>query len=80
MDYFIGQIILLSFANQSKDVSLCDGSLLQITQNSALYSLIGTNYGGDGVSTFALPNLQGAEPIPGLSYCIAIAGYYPPRS
>src|ERR1043166_27550 len=41
----------------------CDGQLLPISQNTALFSLLGTNYGGDGKSTFGLPNLQGASPI-----------------
>ena len=43
--------------------ALCDGSLLPIAQNEALYSLIGTIYGGDGVSTFALPDLRGRAPL-----------------
>jgi microcystin-dependent protein len=43
--------------------ALCDGSLMAIDQNAALFQLIGTTYGGDGVSTFALPNLQGRVPI-----------------
>jgi microcystin-dependent protein len=42
---------------------LCDGQLLPISQNTALFALIGTFYGGDGKSTFALPNLQGAAPM-----------------
>ena len=50
----------------------CDGQLMPISQNTALFSLLGTTYGGDGKSTFALPNLQGSSPIgqgqgPGLS-------------
>ena len=50
----------------------CDGQLLPISQNTALFSLLGTTYGGDGKSTFALPNLQGNAPLqpgqgPGLS-------------
>ncbi len=52
--------------------ALCDGSLMQISQNTALFSLLGTTYGGDGKSNFALPNLQGSAPMqagqgPGLS-------------
>lgn len=52
--------------------ALCDGQLMPISQNTALFSLLGTTYGGNGVSTFALPNLQGAAPLgagqgPGLS-------------
>ena len=52
--------------------AMCDGQLLPISQNTALFSLLGTYYGGDGKSTFALPNLQGSAPLhqgqgPGLS-------------
>src|SRR3979490_3652700 len=52
--------------------ALCDGHLLPISQNTALFSLLGTTYGGDGKSNFALPNLQGCAPMqagqgPGLS-------------
>lgn len=52
--------------------AFCDGQLLAISQNTALFSLLGTTYGGDGRTTFALPNLQGAAPMhwgqgPGLS-------------
>jgi microcystin-dependent protein len=43
--------------------ALCNGQLLPISQNTALFSLLGTNYGGDGKSTFALPNLQGSAPM-----------------
>jgi microcystin-dependent protein len=43
--------------------ALCDGQLLPISQNTALFSLLGTFYGGDGKSTFALPDLQGATPV-----------------
>src|SRR5437868_5702938 len=50
----------------------CDGQLMPISQNTALFSLLGTTYGGDGKSTFALPNLEGSAPMhpgqgPGLS-------------
>ena len=43
--------------------ALCDGQLMPISQNTALFSLLGTTYGGDGKSTFALPNLQGCAPL-----------------
>jgi Phage Tail Collar Domain len=52
------------------------GQLLLISQNQALYSLIGTKYGGNGTTTFALPNLQGLEPE-GVNYVICINGLYP---
>jgi microcystin-dependent protein len=60
---FLGEIRLFSFNYAPKGWALCNGQLLSIAQNSALYNLVGTTYGGDGVSTFALPNLQGRVPV-----------------
>jgi len=61
------------------DWAFCDGSLLQISQNSTLFQLIGTTYGGDGQNTFALPNLLGRMPVhqgtgPASTYVIGEAG------
>ncbi|MEP6848647.1 MAG: tail fiber protein [Acidobacteriota bacterium] len=71
-DPFIGEIRIFAgnFAPQSW--AFCDGSLQAISQNDTLFALIGTTYGGDGVQTFALPDLRGRVPIhqgqgPGLS-------------
>ncbi|WP_313951611.1 phage tail protein [Accumulibacter sp.] len=58
---------------------LCDGRILQIGENDALFALLQTTYGGDGQSNFALPNLAGQEPIPGAKYCICVAGIFPQR-
>lgn len=63
MDPFIGQIMMVGFNFAPKGWALCDGQLLPIAQNQALFSLLGTFYGGDGRTTFALPNLQGRVPI-----------------
>lgn len=62
---FIGEIRMFAFQGQTppRGWAACNGQLLQIAQNTALYSLFGVRYGGDGVRTFALPNLQGAVPI-----------------
>ena len=57
-DPFIGEIDIFGFNFAPTGWALCDGSLLPISQNAALFSLLGTNFGGDGVSTFRLPNLQ----------------------
>ena len=69
---FVGQIIPVGFNFAPKGWATCDGQLLPISQNTALFSLLGTQYGGDGKSTFALPNLQGSIAVgfgqgPGLS-------------
>jgi microcystin-dependent protein len=78
-DQIIGTISLLPYTFAPMDMLPCDGRLLQIQQNSALFALIGTTYGGDGRTTFALPNLQGTEPVPGLKYCIVTEGVFPSR-
>ncbi len=71
-DQFLGEIRLVPFTSAPRGWALCQGQLLPLSQNVALFSLLGTVYGGDGKSTFALPNLQGATPLapgqgPGLS-------------
>ncbi len=64
---FIGQIMIVGFNFAPRGWATCDGQLLPISQNQALFALLGTTYGGDGRTTFALPNLQGRVPIhPGL--------------
>ena len=60
---FLGEIRIVSFNFAPKGWALCNGQLLPINQNQALFSLLGTTYGGDGRVTFALPNLQGRTPI-----------------
>lgn len=60
---FIGQIEMFGFSYAPKNWAQCNGQTLPIAQNQALFSLLGTYYGGDGVTTFKLPNLQGRIPI-----------------
>ncbi len=60
---FFGEIKLFSFGRVPKGWALCDGKQLPINTNQALYSLLGTVYGGDGVRTFALPDLRGRVPV-----------------
>ena len=60
---FLGEIKILSFSFPPKGWALCNGQLLPINQNQALFSLLGTTYGGNGQTTFALPNLQGRVPL-----------------
>src|SRR5262245_32682425 len=60
---FLSEIRLMSFNFAPTGWALCNGQLLPINQNQALFSLLGTTYGGDGRTTFALPNLQGCIPI-----------------
>src|SRR5437762_10353247 len=60
---FLGEIKIISWNFPPKGWALCNGQLLPINQNQALFSLLGTTYGGDGRVNFALPNLQGKTPI-----------------
>ena len=76
---YIGDIELVPFNFAPNKWSKCEGQLIQINQHPTLYSLLGSRYGGDGVTTFALPNLKDASPIPGMHYCISMDGLYPPR-
>lgn len=71
-DPFVAEIRIFPFNFAPKGWAWCNGQILPISQNTALFSLLGTTYGGDGKSTFALPNLQGSAPMhpgqgPGLS-------------
>jgi microcystin-dependent protein len=58
-DPFLSEIALFSFSNPPRGWAACDGQLLPINQNQALFSLLGTTYGGNGQTTFALPDLRG---------------------
>src|SRR3989338_10834364 len=60
---FIGEVKLLAFQFAPKSYQLCAGQILAIASNTALFSLLGTTYGGNGSTTFALPDLQGRMPI-----------------
>lgn len=60
---FLSEIRIMSFGFPPKGWATCDGQLLPINQNQALFSLLGTTYGGDGRVNFGLPNLQGNTPI-----------------
>ena len=60
---FIGQVMIFGGNFAPAGFAICDGSLLSVAENTELYQLIGTTYGGDGVNTFALPDLRGRVPI-----------------
>jgi microcystin-dependent protein len=69
---FIGEIRIYGFGFAPRGMALCNGQIMQIAQNTALFSLLGTTYGGNGQTTFGLPNLQSRVPLhqgqgPGLS-------------
>ncbi len=74
-DPFIAEIQIFAFNFPPVGWAWCDGQLLPMMQNPNLFSLIGTTYGGDGVNTFALPNLQGRAPMhPGQGFGLSPHG------
>ncbi len=80
MDAFIGQITIVGFNFEMRNWAFCRGQLIAVSQNTALFSLLGTIYGGDGRTTFALPDMRGRVAVgfgngPGLrSYSIGQKG------
>jgi microcystin-dependent protein len=77
MDPFIGQITLFGGSFAIRGWMECKGALLPIAQYTALFSILGTTYGGDGKVTFALPNLEG---VGDSRYLIAVEGIFPQRA
>lgn len=77
MDAFIGQIVLFGGNFAPRGWALCNGQLLEVSRWAALFSVIGATYGGDGRTTFALPNLPASG---GARYMIAVEGVFPARS
>jgi microcystin-dependent protein len=79
MDPFLGQIVLLPYDFTPVGWLPCEGQVLAIPVHLSLFNLLGARYGGDGVINFALPDLRGTEPHPGMHYCIAMSGAFPAR-
>lgn len=63
MEPFVGEIIMFSGSYPPRGFALCDGQLLPISQHQALFTLLGTSYGGDGQTSFGLPDLRGRLPV-----------------
>jgi len=80
MFQFLGQIQLFGFGFEQPDWVKCRGQILQMKEHKALYQLIGTKFGGNGILTFALPDLRDASPTPGMEYYISLKGVYPSRN
>jgi microcystin-dependent protein len=62
-EYFLGQIMMTGFPFAQKNFAQCNGQILGVSQNQALFALQGTTYGGNGQTTFMLPNMQGRTPV-----------------
>ena len=76
MDWYLGQICIFPYGFAPKGWAFCDGKLLPISRNTALFSLIGVTFGGDGVTTFALPDYQSIAPN-GSHYFMYMEGTVP---
>jgi Microcystin-dependent protein len=76
MEYYIGTIALFAFNYEPAQFVLCNGQSLSISNKDKLYALIGKKFGGDETS-FCVPDLSGADIIPGMAYYIATDGIYP---
>jgi microcystin-dependent protein len=72
----LGTIILNASVTYAVNYLPADGRLLQISSNNSLFGVLGTNYGGDGINTFGLPNLTAAAPN-NTQYLICVSGVYP---
>jgi microcystin-dependent protein len=79
MEEFIGKIDLYPYSFTPIGMVLCNGQLLQVAQYNALYALILNTYGGTSGQTFAVPNMLGLEPVPGMNYYIITEGTFPTR-
>lgn len=75
----LGSLLLTPYDYTPKHFAPCDGQLVKLDQNLALFALLGTKFGGNGKTDFGLPDMRGKEPIKGLSYAIATRGFYPIR-
>jgi microcystin-dependent protein len=80
MDEYLGIVKLFAGNFIPRGWSRCDGTLLPINQNAALFSILGTQFGGDGITTFALPDLRKTAPLPNLTYIICLEGVFPSRN
>ncbi len=78
-DPYLGEVILFAGNFAPRGWAFAEGQLLQIAQNQALFSILGTTYGGDGQTTFALPDTRGTEPAC-MHYIIALQGIFPSRN
>jgi microcystin-dependent protein len=79
MDPFLGSLQVFAFSFAPPGWAFCEGQLLPIGQNQALFSLLGTTYGGNGTTNFGLPDLRGNEPTKGCCWAIATQGVFPQR-
>ncbi len=75
----MGMIKLFPFSYIPRGWAVCNGATINVQTNAALFTLLGVQFGGNGSTTFCLPNLTGSEPVPNTVFCIATEGIYPER-
>jgi microcystin-dependent protein len=80
MDYYLGSIELFPYDFVPSGWMLCNGNILSIAPYMPLFALIGNKFGGDGRTTFAVPNLLNTSPVTGMEYYICSMGIYPVRN
>lgn len=80
MDPLLGDIELFPYGFAPSYWMVCDGATLNISTNQALFSLLGTTFGGNGTTTFQLPNIPEDKCPAGMRYYIAVQGIYPSRN
>lgn len=80
MDPFLGDIEIFPYGFTPYGWMECNGQILNITTNEALFALIGTNFGGNGSTTFGLPNIPADKCPMGMRYYIAVQGIFPSKS
>ena len=78
MEGTLGEIVLFAGGFDPKNWRRCDGGMLEVGDNPALFSIISNRHGGDGIDNFNLPNME--SPHPELRYIICVQGNYPPRN
>ena len=79
MEAFLGEIKLFPYNFAPRGWIRCEGQQLAIQQYTALFALLGTQFGGNGQTTFALPDMRGKEPVPDIHYYMALEGIFPTR-
>lgn len=80
MEPFLAQVMMFAGNFAPRGWAKCEGQLLPIDQNQSLFSLLGTTFGGDGRTTFALPDLREQSTAQGVLFLIALQGVYPSRN
>jgi microcystin-dependent protein len=76
----LGEVVLYASAQPPPAWTLANGQLLRTDQHSTLFAIYGEHWGGDGINTFAMPNLSSKSPISGVNYVVALEGYFPLES